>query len=230
MGKIMARRERMIAMNKERMKNYDGMRINNFTVIRRDKKDERGSYWFLCECDCGSEFLVRGGDMKYRKSCGCMTKQIISEKMKKHGGNGTKLYYEWHHMKDRCYNSKHKSYANYGGRGIVVCPEWLNDFGAFRDWANANGFDESAEYMKCTLDRIDSNGNYEPSNCRWVDMKKQSNNRRNNRKITYGGETHTLSEWAEIVGLRPCTLSKRLSYGWSIEESLTRRKKLWRGK
>lgn len=216
--------------NKERMKNYDGMRFHNYVVIKRDHQDEKGRYWFLCKCDCGNEFLVRGGDLGRTKSCGCMTKIILSQKAKTHGGKGSRLYEEWRHMKDRCYNPKHKSFAYYGGRGISVCTEWLNDFAIFRQWAVENGYDETAEYMKCTLDRKDVNGDYEPDNCRWVDMKAQCNNRRNNHLLKYNGETHTISEWSEITGIKHSTITKRLKRGWSVEETLTRRKKLWRRK
>lgn len=97
-------------------------------------------------------------------------------------------------MKQRCCGYNAKSYKHYGGRGITVCEEWRNSFEAFYEWAMANGYSDSL-----TLDRIDVNGNYEPSNCRWATMKEQNNNKRNNRNITYKGETHTLAQWIEIL-------------------------------
>ena len=81
-------------------------------------------------------------------------------------------------MKTRCYNSNSPDYKNYGGRGITICEEWLKDYLSFRNWAEANGYDENAKKMQCTIDRIDVNGNYEPSNCRWVSAKIQARNKR----------------------------------------------------
>jgi hypothetical protein len=116
------------------------------------------------------------------------------------------------------YNPNNHNYAYYGGRGISVCADW-ESYEAFRDWAVVNGYQADLE-----LDRIDNDGNYEPSNCRWVPRKKQANNMRKNRVITYNGETHSLSEWAEITGIKRATLSNRINtYGWSVERALTER-------
>jgi hypothetical protein len=97
-----------------------------------------------------------------------------------------------------------------------VCAEWDNDFKAFYDWAMANGYKEGL-----TLDRIDNNGNYEPSNCRWVTVKEQSNNRRSNRLLSFRGETKTVSQWAEVIGMSRDTLHHRLASGWDVEMALT---------
>lgn len=139
----------------------------------------------------------------------------------KHGEKGTRLYCVWRHMKERCLYKSSGAYKYYGGRGIKVCKEWSDSYIAFRDWAMENGYDPNAEFGKCTLDRIDCNGDYEPSNCRWVDAKTQNNNRRNNRRLTLNGETHDMTEWAEITGLLDCTISRRLKKGWSLEDALT---------
>lgn len=119
-------------------------------------------------------------------------------------------------MKQRCYNSNTIRYKNYGGRGVTVCDEWKNDFTAFYNWAMANGYKN-----ELTLDRIDVNGNYEPSNCRWATPKEQSNNKTNNVKIEISGVTHTMSEWAEISGVSMSTISARIKrYGWSAEKAI----------
>jgi hypothetical protein len=110
-----------------------------------------------------------------------------------------------------------KSYENYGGRGISVCGEWLENFFEFMKWAVNNGYTD-----ELSIDRIDNNGDYEPSNCRWVTMKKQANNRRSNRIIIYKNEKRTMTEWAQLYGMRIDTLWRRLNrYGMNIEDALT---------
>lgn len=128
----------------------------------------------------------------------------------------SRLYTAWCNMKGRCYRKSMKGYENYGGRGIIVCEEWRKSFPAFRDWAIANGYDENAEARQCTLDRIDVNGNYEPSNCRWISNRDQQNNRKHNRIISYNGESKTLAEWSEILGIGYKTLQKRIEK-WGVE-------------
>lgn len=133
-----------------------------------------------------------------------------------------RLWGVWTNMRSRCRDDYHKSYASYGGRGIKVCDEWANDFQAFAEWAYANGYDKDASYMKCTLDRIDPEGNYEPSNCRWADMKTQCRNRRNNTTLTYKGETKCVAEWSEERHIPFDTITRRLKLGWSVEDALTK--------
>ena len=119
-------------------------------------------------------------------------------------------------MRDRCYNTNRSQYTDYGGRGIVVCQEWLDDFMNFYNWAIDNGYKDGL-----TIDRINNDGNYEPDNCRWVDSKTQQRNRRNNRNFTYQGETHCLKEWCEILGLRYNTVVNRIHKShWTIEQAL----------
>lgn len=116
-----------------------------------------------------------------------------------------RLYKIWTGMKRRCYDERRLEYKNYGGRGIEICQEWKNSFEAFRDWATENGYTD-----ELTIDRIDVNGNYEPSNCRWVTLKEQANNMRTNTMVTYKGETKTLAQWAESFGINYHTLVTRL--------------------
>lgn len=135
----------------------------------------------------------------------------------KHGGKGTKLYEVWCSMKRRCELPSVHSYKYYGGRGISVCDEWKESFVAFRDWAYKNGYKYGL-----SIDRIDNNGNYEPSNCRWVTMKEQANNQSSTLKIEYKGETKTLHEWAENLGVKSHTLYQRIyKLGWNIERAFS---------
>lgn len=137
---------------------------------------------------------------------------------KEYKGDTDRLYIVWISMKYRCYNPKYHRFHNYGGRGITVCDEWRYSYKKFRQWALDNGYDYHALYGECTLDRINPNGNYEPDNCRWVNIKVQANNRRDNIKVTYNGETHTLPQWADITGINYKLLAQRYSKGWSLDE------------
>lgn len=132
-----------------------------------------------------------------------------------------RLWKVWSSMRGRCYDPKTDSYPRYGGRGIKVCDEWVADFQAFAEWAIENGYDNEASFGECTIDRIDGDGDYEPSNCRWVDMIQQQNNRSNNVLIDYQGETHTIAEWSRLTGISRDSIRRRLISGWSVEETLT---------
>ena len=120
-------------------------------------------------------------------------------------------------MKERCYNPNRNSYCWYGAKGICVCDEW-DDFENFYDWSMNNGYSD-----ELTIDRIDSNGNYCPENCRWSTDREQANNRSTNRIIEYNGESHTLEEWSRITGIASSTIRMRLDeYKWDVEKSLTK--------
>lgn len=137
----------------------------------------------------------------------------------KHGKRNTRIYTIWKSMRQRCYNPNTNRYHLYGARGITVCEEWNKSFKAFYEWAMANGYADDL-----TIDRIDVNGNYEPSNCRWATYKEQANNTSKSTHITYNGETHTIAEWADIIGVKMQTLWARLNiYGWSVEDALTKK-------
>ena len=120
-------------------------------------------------------------------------------------------------MKTRCYNPKSPKYKIYGARGIKVCSEWLFSYKAFKEWANSNGYAEGL-----TLDRINADEGYCASNCRWVSMKEQQNNRLNNRLIEFNGDIHTIGEWSEITGIKIATICNRINSGWSICDALTK--------
>ena len=134
-----------------------------------------------------------------------------------HGHSHHRLYSIWSDMKRRCNNPKNKRYERYGGRGIRVCTEWANDFQKFYDWAMANGYADDL-----SIDRMNVDGNYEPTNCRWITFAQQQRNTSRSRFITVRGETKTMAEWAEITGIRQDTIKDRLNkLGWSEEEAVT---------
>lgn len=118
-------------------------------------------------------------------------------------------------MKGRCQNPNNDAYKCYGGRGISVCEEW-QEFIPFRDWALANGYQKGL-----TIDRINNNGNYEPSNCRWATRKEQANNRSTNCFLEFNGERKTFKEWSEITGISAKSISLRVNKGWNVERILT---------
>lgn len=136
---------------------------------------------------------------------------------KTHGLSKTRLYTIWHSMKCRCHYPATNQYKNYGGRGIEICDEWEKGFLPFYNWAMSNGYKDDL-----TLDRINVNGNYEPSNCKWSTKKEQGRNTTANRFITYKGETKTLTEWCEIYNINIVTLSDRLKTGMTFEEAVSK--------
>lgn len=194
-----------------------GKKYTRLYVVCEKGRNKHGNVLWLCKCDCGNELLVSTNSLNTHntRSCGCIFKEYItsSKKNKRHGYTGTRLYTIWRDMKLRCTNDKQVGYKNYGGRGIKVCDEWLNNFVIFKDWAMNNGYND-----RLTLDRINVDGDYEPSNCRWVTMKEQSNHKRNNRRIKYKGETHTISEWSELYNVSYHLIWNRLKRGWTPSE------------
>lgn len=163
--------------------NLIGEKFGLLTVVSRAQNNKWKKSMWNCLCECGKTTTVSANSLRSgeTKSCGCATKLFISESKTKHGcakrGQKERLFNVWVGMVQRCNNANQKEYSHYGGRGIKVYPEWL-DYSAFREWAYANGYDENAPRGQCTIDRIDVNGNYEPANCRWVDMKTQRVNQR----------------------------------------------------
>ena len=194
--------------------NIVGMKIGEWTVLKRvaDRVLKNGKRYptYQCLCSCGNIKNVDYFNLRNHKtkSCGCLFERNSHYK--------EPLYQRWLDMKSRCNCPNNTEYSNYGGRGISVIEEWNNDYFAFKNWALQNGFSE-----ELTLDRIDVNGNYEPQNCRWITFIDQQNNRRNNRKVTYHGQTKTVCQWSRELGIHPATLVHRLNYWNDVEKAFT---------
>lgn len=207
-------------------KNLIGQRFGRLVVEKIDHEDydKRGyflQYRYLCRCDCGGTRIIPAESLKSGRanSCGCLHTEELLRRNYRHGMSKSALFIRYYHIKNRCYNPNSEFYHCYGGRGIKMCPEWLGENGLinFAEWALKNGFKENL-----TIDRINNDGDYAPDNCRWTTNKIQSNNRNNNVHITFNGETHTISEWSDIVGIRAKTLYNRRKQGWSVKDMLTR--------
>ena len=199
-------------MNKN-IKNLIGMKFGRLTVLGLSDKSSRRTYWD-CICDCGKFKTVRSDSLQNGsiKSCGCLKKEQnkINLNRTTHNLSKTRIYKIWQGIKKRTLDTNSINYINYGRRGIELCNE-LKDFENFYNWSIKNGYSENL-----TIDRIDINGNYEPSNCRWTDLETQCRNRRSNILIRIGNKTKCLTEWCEIFDLDYNTIHARYSRNENI--------------
>lgn len=197
----------------------ENQRFGRLTVVEEVKSRGKHRLW-LCKCECSNTKIVYQTHLisGNSQSCGCLQKEIVSELSRErattHNMYGTKIYAVWNNIKMRCNNPHNENYKYYGERGIRVCDGW-REFEPFKEWAFNNGYKDGL-----TIERIDVNGNYEPSNCRWATVKEQMNNKRNNHFITHKGKTQTIAQWAEELGISRHTIDTRLSRGWSEERAL----------
>ena len=154
-----------------------GQVFGRLTVLQRAKTVNKRTMW-TCKCECGNEITAEAYNLKtgHTQSCGCFQKEATSAASKTHGKKHTRLYRIWNCMKNRCYQKSYHAYNHYGGRGITVCDEWLNNFQAFYDWAMEHGYND-----ELSIDRIDVNKGYNPHNCRWATMAEQNKNKRVSR-------------------------------------------------
>lgn len=190
-------------------KDIAGQRFGSLVVIekveKRNNKD-RHAHW-KCLCDCGNYAVITSARLRSgQKTCGCSN----------NGKSTTRLYRIWNGMKKRCYTPNEGAYKYYGARGISVCDEWKNNFFAFKEWAIKTGYNDGL-----TIDRIDVNGNYSPSNCRWATRKEQANNTRRNRILTFNGKSMNIAEWSKETGIKQNTILYRIKRNWSVERALT---------
>lgn len=179
-------------------KNYIGKKYGKLTIVDVIFTSKGKSPIAHCKCDCGKDHDANLYDILFgkTKSCGCYSIEKIIERSTKHGDARERLYCIYIGMKKRCYNPNNNAYKYYGGRGIKICDEWLENYLNFKSWALNNGYTE-----KLTIDRIDVNGDYEPSNCRWVTMKVQANNKTDSVYIDYNGKSQTLRQWCDELNL-----------------------------
>jgi hypothetical protein len=204
-----------------KFKDLTGQRFASLTVTSLDHKkirpNKKGTKLFWkCLCDCGKETVAESSNIANgtTKSCGCLKRESYSTT---HGETGKRLHTIWICMKGRCYNTSNRAYSDYGGRGIVVCDEWRTSYEDFRDWATANGYDDSL-----TLDRHpDTNGNYEPGNCRWANWFQQQRNRRDTIMLEFRGQRKSLCDWADEFGIRRGLIYERMARGWDVGRAIT---------
>ena len=201
-------------------KDLTNKKFGRLTAISIDSCDNGKTYW-RCKCDCGNEHVVLTNRLisGHTTSCGCRKEEInkaISDINKTHELSNSRIYGIYRGMISRCYKKYSNNYNRYGGRGITICKEWLDDFMNFYKWAMENGY-----YDDLSIDRIDVNGNYCPENCRWATAKEQANNTRSTVFLTYNGQTKSASEWSRITGISRNTITRRKRSGWTDEECLT---------
>lgn len=198
--------------------NIQGQKFNKLLVVKETEQRECGNIVWECLCECGKTTYASGTSIKRgnKKSCGCLHKESMQKLMSTHGKSKTAEYRSWCSMINRCSNKNSDDYKDYGGRGIKVCDRWRNDFTEF-----LKDMGERPSKLH-SIDRIDVDGDYDPTNCRWDDKKEQAENRRNNLYYEYKGEILSINEWANKYNMSPKLLYARLNtQGWSIEKSLT---------
>lgn len=184
-----------------------GQVFGRLTVI--EKCSTRGNTQYLCQCECGTERVVRLCSLisGCTKSCGCLAREMVSERNTTHGMYGTPTYNSWNGMKDRCLNPNSNGYKDYGGRGITICDRWLESF--------ENFYSDMGEKPKgLSIERIDNDGNYEPLNCMWATQEQQIQNRKITklnevkvRRIREIGRSKPLKVIADMFGVSLMTIS-----------------------
>ena len=199
---------------------HTGRRYGRLTVLRRARDYRHGIPQWLCRCDCGAEKVIRaqGFVSGTTTSCGCymreLNRHLLIERTQTHGLSRTPTHRIWTLIRQRCNDEGAPSFAKYGAKGIHVCARWDSFLNFLADMGERPS-------PKHSIDRIDPRGNYEPGNCRWATQKEQQNNRTNNRRITWRGETMTLMQWAERTGIKRETIAARIDrLGWTVERAL----------
>lgn len=200
----------------------ENKRFGRLVVVADGGRNSNGSCRWHVRCDCGVEkcvdgYHVRAGNIR---SCGCLNRELTAERNRTHGycTIAPLAYASWKGMLSRCLDPQNPAYKHYGGRGIVICKAW-KDFLAFYG-------DMGERAPSLSLDRIDGDKGYEPSNCRWSTLQEQNQNRKNTQYLTIDGETHPRIVWLRRYGLGTSTFRQRIARGLSPKEALTRMKNI----
>jgi len=208
-----------------RLVDLTGQKINKLLIISRSSKKGKSnnSVFWNCICDCGKKVVIRGDSIRgnYTKACGCRIPIVAKERNTNHGLSRHRLYHVWTGMRSRCNNPNTPEYKYYGLKGICVCSEW-NDFRVFLN-------DMGNTYIEgLTIDRIDSNGNYNKENCRWADNITQNNNRDFCKKYNYNNEWLTIAELARKYSINYQTLRNRIRNNWELAIALETKPKIYK--
>lgn len=200
-------------------KDHSGKKFGRWSVVSFAGRFKRKATW-NCRCDCGTERLITSTALVsgQSSSCGCYRAEVAARRAKKHGLSGNPLLCVWHSMISRCHKPGSSGYEGYGARGISVCDRWRNSVQAFIDDMGPRPTN------KHSIDRIDNNGNYEPTNCRWATNREQSLNSTRPRMVTIDGETRCLKEWCSVLGICYFNLFKRIRKGETAIEIFTKAK------
>lgn len=197
------------------MENLIGKTYGRLEVVSFSHRTTKSSFW-VCKCVCGKQKVIDAGNLKrsITKSCGCLHKEVFRRITTKHGLSRTKEYFTWQEIRARCYRETHKLFKDYGGRGIKVCERW-NDFENF-----LHDMGDAPSGHRISIDRVNNDGDYKPSNCRWATSVIQNNNKRTNVFVSVDGVLKTLAQWAIDFGINKQTVYSRIRRGWNYLDSL----------
>lgn len=206
----------MVLLKSNTKENLSGNKYHKLLVLEHLGRTPVGSQYkqiYRCLCDCGKGVLTNSNALKSgnTQSCGCHKRSLVF----KHGMSQTRMFSIWTNMFERCYKPKNPNYKRYGGRGITICDRWNVFLNFYEDMKD--GYADNL-----SIDRIDVNGNYEKSNCRWATCKEQSNNRRDTIYLTVDGETKIIEEWAKVSPVKLNTIRSRVWWGWNDKDAIFR--------
>jgi len=197
-------------------KDLTGQRFGRLVAVKKIEEGKHAKWLF--QCDCGNEHVAQQANVlggRHTRSCGCLAREVAVTSNTTHGMCHTRVYAIYAGVKSRCRNKNNHAYSVYGGRGLTVCDEWLNDPQSFFDWAINNGYADNL-----TIDRKDNDKGYSPDNCRWSTAKEQSRNRRSNVVITVNGTTKLAVDWARELNIAPAVITKRIRRGWDAVDAV----------